>query len=453
MNEIYQTVAKQREYFNSGKLSEVKSRKQELTKLYEKIKEREQDIAAALRADLNKSDFEGYASEIGLVYSEIKFMLANMKKILKPKRLRVAITQLPAKGRIYHEPLGVVLIISPWNYPVLLSLMPLIGAIASGNSVVLKPSNYSINVTKILVEIFKDFDSVSVIEGDRYVNQSLLDCKFDHIFFTGSEQVGKTVMTKAAENLTPVTLELGGKSPCIVDISADIDKSAKRIVWGKLLNSGQTCVAPDYIIAHSAIKDELVVAMQKYVKIFYGENPERNRDYPKIISQKHYDRLTSIINNSDNVIGGSKNDEDRKIALAIVNSASWDSPCMSEELFGPIMPIIEFFDIAEVIAKINSRPKPLALYLFAKSRKIQNLIVSNISYGGGCINDTVVHLASSHMPFGGVGASGIGSYHGAKSIETLSHSKSVLKKSFAFEVPIRYSPNANKLKLLKKLIK
>ena len=448
-------VNKQREYFNSGATKEISFRRKQLVTLLELLKRNESNLLTALNKDLGKSNFESYETELSLIYEEINFMLKNLKKLTVPRRVKVSLAQFPAKSKIYKEPLGVVLVVSPWNYPLLLSIMPMVGAIAAGNCVVLKPSNYSSNVSMILEEILAVFDErfIKVIRGGRDVNQSLFETKFDHIFFTGSVEVGKIVMEKAAKNLTPVTLELGGKSPCIVDLTANIDISAKRIVWGKLVNCGQTCVAPDYVFAHKDIKDQLVLEMKKWIVKFYGENQLDSPDYPKIINKKHFDRLNKLISNGTVEFGGKSRVETNKISPAILTNVQWDDEIMQEEIFGPILPIIEYTDINEVIIRINSRPKPLALYLFTKSKQIEKCIIRNISYGGGCVNDTLLHLASSTMAFGGVGDSGMGSYHGAKSIDTFSHSKSVMKKFWSFDIPIRYAPYKDHLKLLRKLLK
>jgi aldehyde dehydrogenase (NAD+) len=344
---------------------------------------------------------------------------------------------------------------SPWNYPFQLTFVPLIGALAAGNTVVVKPSRYAPATADVITEIVQHCFSpeyVSVIKGGRDVNTELLRQKFDYIFFTGSVTVGTLVMEAAAKHLTPVSLELGGKSPCIVDNTAKIDLAAKRIIWGKLLNAGQTCVAPDYILAHESIAPQLLDATQKYITEFFGVHPEKNPDYPKIISQKHFERLSNLIDSSHIYCGGQLNDQTLQIAPAIVYPASSEDTVMDDEIFGPILPVLEYRKMEEAIAFINSRPKPLALYHFTESKKNQMRITRSISFGGGCINDTVVHIASSHMPFGGVGASGMGSYHGKASFETFSHRKAILKKSTRTDVPLRYAPYNKGLRLLKRLM-
>lgn len=345
---------------------------------------------------------------------------------------------------------------SPWNYPFQLALTPLVGAIACGNCAIIKPSNYSPETSNIINKIIsKTFSKnyIAVIEGGRTVNQTLLDHKFDLIFFTGSSEVGKIVMEKAAKHLTPVVLELGGKSPCIVYETADIKLAGKRIAWGKCLNSGQTCVAPDYLLVHKSVKNQLITEIIKNTEIFYGKSPEKHSDLPKIINNKHFERLRHLIQSGDVIYGGGYNELTNKISLTLIDNATWNDPVMQEELFGPILPIIKFESVDEFLPIINSRAKPLALYLFTKSKKMEKIIIDGVSYGGGCINDTIVHLATSYMGFGGVGESGMGSYHGAASIDTFSHRKSIIKKSNLIDIPLRYPPYFNHLKLAKKIMK
>lgn len=352
------------------------------------------------------------------------------------------------------EPYGISLIMSPWNYPFQLTIAPLIGSIAGGNCTVVKPSAYSpatsAVMAKILGECFQP-EYISVIEGGREANQALLDEKFDYIFFTGSVSVGKTVMASASKNLTPVTLELGGKSPCIVDREATIDLAARRIVWGKFLNAGQTCVAPDYLLVHRDVKKELINCMKKYILEFYGKYPCKNEEFPKIINDKHFRRIKEYLNNGEIVVGGEFDDKGLRIAPTVLDNIKWEDPIMQEEIFGPLLPVLEFTDISEAILSVKSRPKPLALYLFTTSKEVETRIVRNISFGGGCINDTIVHLATSNMPFGGVGESGMGGYHGKWSFDTFTHTKSILKKSNLIDIKLRYPPYGNKLNIFKKL--
>lgn len=453
---ISEVFEKQKKFFLKGETLSESFRKEQLKKLYKGILENEQNIYEAVRKDLGKSKFECYETETGIVLEEVSYMLKNLQKLMKPVRVPTPFAHFPARSRIYREPYGSVLIMAPWNYPFQLAIAPLAGCIAAGNCAVLKPSNYSPETSAIIKSIieqnFPD-EYICVAEGGREVNHELLDLPFNYIFFTGGIKVGKLVMEKAAKHLTPVTLELGGKSPCIVDETADIHLSAKRIAWGKLLNCGQTCVAPDYVLAHRDIYDKLIEELKKSIFSLYGSNPHKNINYPKIINEKHFVRLQNLLENSCIIAGGESDEKCRKISPALID-ADWDCEVMKEEIFGPLLPIIPFDDICEAARHINERAKPLALYLFTKSEKIKKYIVNRVSYGGGCINDTIVHLASSHMPFGGVGESGMGAYHGKNSFMTFSHQKSVLEKKNWLDMSVRYSPNSESdYKLLKKLMK
>lgn len=435
---------------------ELVKRKEKLQDLKRVIKKYEDEILEALKKDLNKSFFEGYETEVGIVLEEINYTLKHLNKWVKAKRVKTPIFHFPATSYIYQEAYGKVLIMSPWNYPFQLTIAPLVGAIAAGNRVVVKPSEYSNNtasiIEKILNEVFSQ-DEVKVVRGGRAVNQDLLKQKYDYIFFTGSPTVGKIVMEAAAKHLTPVTLELGGKSPCIVDNSAKVKLAAKRIVWGKFLNAGQTCVAPDYLLVHQDIKDELVKEMIDYIKEFYGNSPIDNPDYPKIINKKHFERINRLIENEDIITGGNYNEQTMKIAPTILDKINWQSPVMQEEIFGPVLPIMEFDNLNQVIEMIGAQPKSLALYFFTTSKENEKKILSNISFGGGCINDTIIHLSNSNLPFGGVGNSGMGQYHGKASFDTFSHPKSIIKKSNLIDIYLRYPPFKNHLKLLKKFLK
>ena len=376
---------------------------------------------------------------------------------MKPKRVRTQITDFPGSSFRYAEPFGVVLIISPWNYPVNLTLSPLIGALTAGNTAVIKPSEYSVNTSKVIEEMIEDtFEEkyVKVIQGGIEVNQELLDQKFDYIFFTGSTNVGRIVMEKASKHLTPISLELGGKSPVIVDKDVNVQVAAKRITFGKYLNSGQTCIAPDYLFIHKDIKEEFISEMNKNIIEFYGENPLESSIYGSIINQRHFNRLKNYLDDGTCVIGGTVDEEQLKIAPTLLDSVELSSLVMKEEIFGPILPIISYTEIDEVIDFIGSRPKPLALYLFTENSGIEKKVLSECQFGGGCINDTVMHIASEYLPFGGVGESGMGSYHGAKSFETFSHYKSILKKRTWFDLPVRYAPySPAKKKLIKRFLK
>lgn len=455
MSTIKNIIDNQRAFFNSHKTKDISFRREQLEKLERTIKRHESEIIEALYEDLGKSEFEAYLTELGVIYHELSFMKKNLNRMAKPKKVRSPITNFPSRSYEYKDPYGIVLIMSPWNYPFQLSILPLIGAIAAGNCAIIKPSAYSKNTSEITAKVLSEFsnDYIAVVQGGRDENEKLLDEKFDYIFFTGSPKVGKIVMEKASKNLTPVTLELGGKSPCIVDSTADIDLSARRIVWGKLLNSGQTCIAPDYILAHSDIKEDLVSSIKKYIREFFGESPEKNPEYSKIINKKHFERLCNLIEKNGKSDLVAVDIEERKIAPLIIENAEWNSPVMSEEIFGPIIPIIEFSDLDNIIEEINSRPKPLALYIFTKSKSAEEKVLSRVSFGGGCINDTIMHIANNNLQFGGVGNSGMGAYHGKKSFETFSHTKSVVKKGLWLDVKLRYAPYEGKLKMIKKLLK
>ncbi len=456
MVQITNIVQAQRDFFSTRVTYDIAYRIDKLKLLKKTILEFESEIFDALKKDLNKAPFESYVAEINIVLDEINYMLKNIKKLSKPTIKPTPLLHFPSVSKTYRDPYGVVLAMAPWNYPFQLSLVPVVGAIATGNCVVLKPANYASNTTKIISKIISTaFEPhyVTTVEGDRNVNKELLDQHFDHIFFTGSPEIAKTVMEKAAKYLTPVTLELGGKSPCIVEKTANIDLAAKRIVWGKMLNSSQTCIAPDYILAHSSIKQELIEGIKKYVGVFYGENPETNYDYPKMINEKHFDRISGLLHRTKPIWGGNVNKETHQISLAILDNVQWEDEIMQDEIFGPILPIITFETLEEIILKINERPKPLACYLFTQSKDVEKKVIKYISYGGGCVNDTIVHIANINLGFGGVGNSGMGTYHGKKSFETFSHEKGVLKKANWLDIPIRYPPYKNKLSWVKKILK
>ncbi|NLM10205.1 MAG: aldehyde dehydrogenase [Clostridiaceae bacterium] len=456
MTGIDNILKQQREYFAKGETRDINFRLKALRTLKETIKKYEEEICEALKKDLNKVRFEAYATEVGFIYTELNDVIRKLPGWSRVKKVKTPVAQFKSTSYIVSEPYGVVLIMSPWNYPFQLSIAPLIGAIAGGNCAVVKPSAYSSHTSSIIKKIIEEcFESkfVSVIEGGREANSELLSKKFDYIFFTGSVGVGKIVMEAASKHLTPVTLELGGKSPCIVHRDTNIDVSARRIIWGKTINSGQTCVAPDYCFAHKDIKGDLITAMKKYIKEFYGDVPCRNPEYPRIVNERHFSRLKGLLSSGDIVAGGDFNEETLQISPVILDNVSLDSPVMQEEIFGPILPVIEYDDIEQVISYINSRPKPLALYLFTGSKELEKMIVKRVSFGGGCINDTLVHLATSEMPFGGVGESGMGGYHGKWSFDTFTHKKSIMRKSFLIDIELRYPPYRNKLSMLKKIMK
>lgn len=455
MSDIEAYVKKQKVFFNTDTTKAIAFRKTQLLALRNSILKHEKEIYDALWSDLHKSNFETYEAEIGIVLAEITYMLKHLDRLAKPKVHKTSLAIFPAKAFTIKEPFGVVLIIAPWNYPFQLALTPLVGAIAAGNCAVVKPSDYAKATANVIEIILKDaFPSnyVTTVQGGRDANQDLLKQNFDYIFFTGSVNVGKVVMREAAEHLTPVTLELGGKSPCIVDYTADIDLAGKRIAWGKFLNAGQTCVAPDYILVHTSVKEELITAILKYIKVFYGANPIISEDYPHIISKKHFNKLLGLMEN-EAVIGGDYKEEALAIAPTLLSSATYESAAMQEEIFGPILPIIEYDNINSVISKLKTMPKPLALYLFTTSSSLTKKVIKSLSYGGGCINDTIMHFANGSTPFGGVGNSGMGRYHEDASFDTFSHTKSVVDRGLSPDVPVRYPPFKKKLSILKKILK
>ena len=423
-----------------------------LKNLKEAILKHETQIKKALYDDLGKSSHESYLTEIGVVLSELSLFIKNLKKWMKPIKTKNSLAVFPAKSFLYPESYGKVLIIGPWNYPFQLIMMPLIGAIAAGNTVVIKPSEYAPQTENILITILSEVftkNEVTIKTGDHLVSQALLSEKFDYIFFTGSPNVGKIVMEKAALHLTPVTLELGGKSPAIIKDTKNLELAVKRIVFGKFINAGQTCIAPDYVLIEEKNKDQFVKYFKKYVESFYTKDPLTSNDYPKIINQKHHNRLTSMLKNEQILIGGKYNQH--KIEPTLLTPQP-DSSSMKEEIFGPILPIITFSNIEEITNHIKE--KPLALYLFTDNQTIENYVIKNISAGGVTINDTLMHFTNHHLGFGGVGQSGMGTYHGKHSFDTFTHYKPVLKKSKKLDIKARYLPyESKKEKMIKKILK
>lgn len=412
----------------------------------------------ALKTDLQKSEFEAYTTEIGFVLEEIRFTLKHLKKWSKPKRVKTPITHFGAKSYVVKEPYGVAFIIAPWNYPFQLAIAPLIGAIAAGNCAVIKPSELTPTTSSLLNELIRSTfppDYITVIEGDATTSQALLENEFDYIFFTGSVHVGKIIMKAAAKHLTPVTLELGGKSPCIVHHDANVTLAAKRIVWGKLLNAGQTCVAPDYLLVHEQIKEALIAAIVTVIHDFYGKDVLTASHYPKIINLHHLQRLQNMLTASTGTVifGGNVDQATNRIEPTLITNVEWNDAAMEEEIFGPILPIITYSNIEDIIAEIKKRSKPLALYMFTEDRWLSKKIMYDLSFGSGCINDTVFQIANPHLPFGGVGTSGTGSYHGKKSFEEFSHEKSVLKQTTFFDIPLRYPNVKNGLKMVRWFMK
>ncbi len=445
--EIQCLLEKQREYYRSGATIPVKFRIEQLKKLYEAVKKYQNEINDALTSDLGKSHFEGFMSESGLVLTEISYMIKHTKKFAKRKTVATPLAQFCSHSYKQPVPYGNTLIMSPWNYPFLLSLDPLANAIAAGNTAIVKPSAYSPATGKIVEKIVAECfapEYVAVVMGGRAENTALLDQKFDFVFFTGSQAVGKEVLRRTAEHLTPAVLELGGKSPCIVDASANIKLAAKRIVFGKYLNCGQTCVAPDYVLCERSVKDDFVKAACAEIKKQYGEAPLENEYYGKIVNEKHFARLCGLIDNEKVVVGGSTKPDTCQIAPTVMDNVTYDDAVMGEEIFGPIMPILAFDDFDAVVDELKRKDKPLALYLFTSNKKHIKRVTTELSYGGGCINDVVIHLATSEMGFGGVGESGMGSYHGKGGFDAFSHYKSIVDKKTWIDLPMRYQPYDNK---------
>ncbi|MEH2418325.1 aldehyde dehydrogenase [Nostoc sp.] len=454
LSNIGDIIQNQRQFFETGKTKDVTFRIEQLKTLKQAIIQHEQSIVEALQADLYKPELESYITEIAVI-KEINYAIKHLKNWTKPKKAAVSFDFFSYSARIYPEPLGVVLIIGPWNYPFNLIISPLIGAIAAGNCAIIKPSEIASHTSGIIAKIVaKHFDPayIAVVEGGVEASQKLLAEKFDHIFFTGGTAVGKIIMAAAAKYLTPVTLELGGKSPCIVDSDINLEHTVRRITWGKFINAGQTCIAPDYLLVNKKIKKNLIDGLEKCLKGFYGDNPANSPDYARIISQKHFDRLVNFLKDAEVIIGGKTQPSERYIAPTVIDNVSLEDSVMQEEIFGPILPIIEYTDIADAIALINSRPKPLALYLFSHNKNLQKRVLQETSSGGVCINDTMMQFGVSSLPFGGVGDSGIGNYHGKASFDTFSHDKSVLQNSFWLDLKWRYAPYKGKLSLIKKLL-
>ncbi|MDD5896888.1 MAG: aldehyde dehydrogenase [Clostridia bacterium] len=450
-----QLVARQRDFFGTQATKPYDFRIKQLQKLSVWMDENEQAVLEALQSDLGKCAYEAYLTELAMVKQELRDAMRHLKGWMKPRRARTAVGQLPGTCRVYSEPYGVTLIMSPWNYPFQLTVAPLIGAVSAGNCAVIKPSAYSAATSALLKrmtgELFEP-EYIACVEGGRQENAALLHQRFDYIFFTGSPGVGRLVMEKASAHLTPVSLELGGKSPVIVDETADIALAARRIAWGKWLNAGQTCVAPDYVLVHQRCEEALVEALIQQIRAMYTSAPLANPDYPQIINQRHFERLAGLMQSGVIAHGGQLDPASRRIAPTLLTDVDWDSPVMQEEIFGPLLPILPYHRLEEALDRIRQRPKPLALYLFTRSKAVEARVLREVSFGGGCVNDTVLHLATSHMPFGGVGESGMGGYHGRYSFETFSHFKSVLKRWAKPDVSLRYAPYDGKMKLLKKLM-
>ncbi|MFB9762474.1 aldehyde dehydrogenase [Ectobacillus funiculus] len=454
--DVAELIIRQKEYYNSGKTRSLETRLHHLRVLYEGIQRHEADILGALQADLNKSEVEAYMTEIGYALKEISFLMKRLPSLMKPQKVNTPITHAGSKGKIIPEPYGVTLIIAPWNYPFQLAIAPLVGAIAAGNTAVMKPSELTPNVSKVLARIMDELfhsDYIAVVEGGVNMSTELLKQPFDYIFFTGSVAVGKVVMEAAAKQLIPVTLELGGKSPCIVHEDARLDVTARRIAWGKFINAGQTCVAPDYVYVQQNVKEQLLRELQKAIQEQFGVRPLENQEFVRIVSERHFQRLASFLQDGTVVVGGETDASRLMIEPTVLDHISWDDAVMQEEIFGPILPVLTYADVEDVVRTVNAHPKPLALYVFTESEQVQQKIVECISYGGGCVNDTMYHLASPYLPFGGVGESGTGSYHGEQSFRAFSHYKSVLYQSTKWDFKLRYSSSKRALKYIRKLLK
>lgn len=453
---INDLIQSQKNYFLTGKTKSIKFRKNSLLKLKQEIIKREQDIIAALYEDFKKPEFESVLSETEIVLSELNLTIKNLNSWAKPKRVFPSMLNFPSTDKIYSEPYGNVLIIAPWNYPYQLALSPLIGAVAAGNTVILKPSELTPNTSKILEEIISttfNSEHVAVIQGDVSISQELLAKRWDYIFFTGSVNVGKIVAKAAAEHLTPTTLELGGKNPSIIDETANIKLAAKRIVWGKFLNAGQTCIASDYIVIHKSVKQQFFDAMKSEIEIAYTKNPEQSKDFARIINERNFNRLELMLQNENIVIGGNTDTNELYISPTLIDEPSLDSEVMKGEIFGPILPVISYSNEEDINAIISKYNKPLSLYVFSNNKKFAKKIIKTYSFGGGAINDTVIHFANHRLPFGGVGHSGIGAYHGKRTFDTFSHKKSIVKKGNWIDLPLRYAPYKGKIKLIKFFLK
>ncbi|MDX5420140.1 MAG: aldehyde dehydrogenase [Hymenobacteraceae bacterium] len=453
---IQELLQRQRDFFNGGHTLDVAFRKSQLRLLLEAIKSHEQELMEAMHADFRKPAFETYTTEVGFVEMELQLILKNLEKWAKPRRVSEAWLNFPASSYIYTQPYGVALIIGPWNYPLQLVLNPLIGAMAAGNCAIVKPSEMAPATSAVVARLISTtFDRayVAALEGGVSTTRHLLAQRFDYIFFTGSTQVGRVVMKAAAEHLTPVTLELGGKSPAIVAEDADLGLTARRVAWGKFMNAGQTCVAPDYVLVQEQVKDEFIEQLRIAISQFYGADPEASPDFARIINDRHFQRLSTYLENGLVRIGGQTNPASRYIAPTVLDQITWSQPVMQEEIFGPILPILTYNKLEEAIEQVNTGERPLALYFFSSSKEQQDWVLKQAHFGGGCINDTMSHLANPNLPFGGVGESGIGSYHGQSSFDLFSNQKSVVRRGTWLDIPLRYPPYGDRLRLIRKVFK
>ncbi len=456
--DVESMIAEQRDFYFSGQTRTAEFRKHMLLKLRDSILKHEDAVTDALEKDLGKSPFESYVTEVGFVLSSISSMLKNVDHWMKPESRKTPVHLQPSKSFVVREPYGAVLIIGPFNYPFQLVMEPLIGAIVGGNCAIVKPSESAVHTVKvvrtILEEAFKS-DYVRVVEGEREETSALIHASFDYIFFTGSVAVGKIVMKAAAERLTPVTLELGGKSPVIVDQTANLTHAAERIVWGKFLNTGQTCVAPDYLLVHHTVKEALIEKMIDVIETFYGDDVIESPDYGRIINDSQFERLASIIQKEwpQIVYGGEIEPTERFIQPTLLDGVTWDSPSMEDELFGPILPIIAYDNLGEALHRVRQLPKPLSAYMFTENEQAENYFIESLPFGGGCINDTVSHVGNTNLPFGGVGSSGMNAYHGKASFDAFTHEKAMMRRSTKIPMRLAFPPYAQKLKLVKPLIR
>ncbi|HOO78059.1 MAG TPA: aldehyde dehydrogenase family protein [bacterium] len=453
---IPEIVAGQRACFQGGFTRSPAWRKAALAKLKSALGRNEKKLLAALRKDLGKAAVEAYTSEVGFVLAEIDYALRHLGAWSRSRKPMPPLLWFPSETRIVPEPKGVVLIIGPWNYPVALCLSPLVGALAAGCTAVVKPSEVASESSRAIAEVIGETfgdDSIAVVEGGAAAAGLLLEEEFDHIFYTGGPRVGKIVMAKAAEHLTPVTLELGGKNPCIVDREVDCSVAARRIAWGKFFNAGQTCVAPDYLLVPAELKDPMIENLKKAIVEFYGPDPRHSPDYARIINERHLSRLLSLLEEGDIVVGGGADRENRYLAPTVIDNVNWDNRIMGEEIFGPILPVIGYGDLAEATGAVNARPAPLALYFFSRNRERQRMVIRETRSGGACINDTIIQILPRRLPFGGIGPSGMGSYHGRATFDTFTHYRSVVTRSFRFDVPLRYPPYRTSLDQVKKFFR
>ncbi|MGC8764980.1 MAG: aldehyde dehydrogenase [Brevinematia bacterium] len=453
-SQIKSVIQKQKEFFATGITRKVTFRKSQLKRLYKAITQAEDDIKAAIFKDFKKPPFESFLTEIGIILHELKFLIRKVDSLAKPKKVKTPLFAFPGSSYIYNEPYGVALIISPWNYPFQLSFSPLIGAIAAGNCCVLKLSPYTPAISGVIRRILEDTfldEYITVVEGHRDVNQILLKQRFDFIFFTGSPQLGRVVMESAAKNLTPVVLELGGKSPCVICEDANLKIAARRILWGKMVNAGQTCVAPDYLLVSSSVKDELVKLILKELKLFYGENLKKSNDFSRIISNESFERLSGYLKEGNVLNPALPDKDDLFMPLVLLDNVRDNSKVMQDEIFGPVLPLITFDRDEEAVSYILKKEKPLAFYLFTTSKKRERFYLENVSSGGVCVNDTLLHTGNYNLPFGGVGYSGIGKYHGIFSFETFSNKKAVFKNSNLIDIKLRYPPYTKKKEKIAKL--